>query len=45
MTLGALNWAVMHVQLPVPADVARLTEPLNPPALVTVIVELADEPA
>lgn len=43
-TLGELSWAVMQVQLPCPAEVARFTIPENPPALVTVIVELADEP-
>jgi hypothetical protein len=36
---------VIQVQLPRPGEVARLTVPLNPPALVIVIVELADDPA
>jgi hypothetical protein len=44
-TLVGLTWAVMQVQLPGPGEVARLTVPVNPPALVTVIVELVDEPA
>jgi hypothetical protein len=35
----------MHVQLPELVEVLKLTEPLNPPALLTVIVEFADDPA
>ena len=35
----------MHVQLPPPADGARFTGPLKPPVLVTVTVEVFDDPA